>query len=516
MITILRTDLSKLLLLLSILLFYSCNYAQEVEEQGQKIYGFPLLVGEVSQTTAILQSRLTANDTILYGDIHHIDSIANADISGSEGIAFFEISNKQSFDKPIKTAWVKAGAEGDFIVKKKVSNLKHGTTYYYRLNYGKDKENTKTSQINSFKTLPAKETASPIEFIMVTGSHLDRFYLGGGLWTTTSQGTGAYREEDKYLGFPALEAIAAMNPDFFIGNGDNVYYDHPPSKKATTQQEMRAKWHRQFAMPRMQQIFRHVPTYWMKDDHDHRFDDSDTLRVNEKHGSLPSHELGVATFLEQVPIIDPEDHKAKTYRTYRMGKSLQIWMVEGRDFRSPNGIPDGPEKTIWGNKQKEWLKQTLLESDADFKILITPTPMVGPDDAIKSDNHTNPKGFKHEGDEFFEWLSEHNFSENSFFILTGDRHWQYHSVHPSGFEEFSCGALVDQNARLGRNPGDPKSTDPKGLIRQPYSQNEASGGFLKVSLEPGKSKQAPSLTFTFYDEHGKELYAVTKEAERTQ
>jgi alkaline phosphatase D len=42
-------------------------------------------------------------------------------------------------------------------------------------------------------------------------------------------------------------------------------------------------------------------------------------------------------------------------------------------------------------------------------------------------------------------------------------------VHPSGFEEFSVGALVDANSRVGRKPGDVMSTDPQGLVTQLYS-----------------------------------------------
>ena len=67
-------------------------------------------------------------------------------------------------------------------------------------------------------------------------------------------------------------------------------------------------------------------------------------------------------------------------------------------------MPDGPDKTLWGAEQIAWLKSTLLESDATFKLLISPTPLVGPDDAYKIDNHTNHKGFRHEGREFFKWV----------------------------------------------------------------------------------------------------------------
>jgi alkaline phosphatase/alkaline phosphatase D len=195
---------------------------------------------------------------------------------------------------------------------------------------------------------------------------------------------------------------------------------------------------------------------------------------------------------------------------------LQIWLVEGRDYRSLNRIPDGPDKTIWGEEQQQWLKRTLLDSNATFKILISPTPMVGPDDAYKIDNHTNLKGFKYEGDEFFSWLGQNGFLKKNFYILCGDRHWQYHSVHPSGFEEFSCGALVDANARLGRQPGDPNSTDPQAAVNQIYTQKEASGGFLAVTVKPGRERQQPNILFAFNDEKGTPLYLHKKTANKKQ
>ena len=491
---------------------FACNSKPQKSNEVLAIYSQPLLVGEVSQSSAIFQSRLTVNDTLIYGDIHNADSIANTDLQGAEGLAFFEISKKCLFNQSIKTSWIQSKPENDFIIKKKVTDLQPGTIYYYRLHYGKNKAKVKISQVNSFKTLPSIETRTPVEFIMVTGSHLDRFYLGGGFGKSSSQGTEAYKKTDKYLGFPGFESITTMKPDFFIGNGDNVYYDHPFANRAKTQQELRAKWHRQFAMPRIMRMFREVPTFWLKDDHDYRFDDADTIKVNEKYGELPSHELGVKTFLEQVPVIDPEEDNPVTYRTIKINTLLQIWMVEGRDYRSSNTISDGSEKSIWGKAQKEWLKKTLLESDAVFKILVSPTPMIGPDGAQKSDNHINPNGFRQEGEVFFKWLKDNNFMNKNFYIICGDRHWQYHSIHPSGFEEFSCGALVDQNSRLGLDPGDPNSTDPEGKVVQLYTYDKPSGGFLKVSVKPGEEENSNTISFTFYDEYGEELYRETKNA----
>ena len=136
--------------------------------------------------------------------------------------------------------------------------------------------------------------------------------------------------------------------------------------------------------------------------------------------------------------------------------------------------------------------------------------MVGPDDKRKFDNHTNFNGFRHEQSEFFEFLKTSGVLAKNFFIVCGDRHWQYHSIHPSGVEEFSSGALVDANSRLGRLPGDPNSTDPEGLIKQPYSQKTASGGFLEIESAPANSDGTASLKFRFRDEHGEILHEHRK------
>jgi alkaline phosphatase/alkaline phosphatase D len=142
--------------------------------------------------------------------------------------------------------------------------------------------------------------------------------------------------------------------------------------------------------------------------------------------------------------------------------------------------------------------------------------MIGPDSNSKRDNHTNPKGFRHEGTQFFEWLKSNGFLERHFYVVCGDRHWQYHSRHPTGFEEFSCGALVDANAIVGIRPGAPRSSDPRAEIQQFYTQREASGGFLMVSVLPELKQNEAVLEFTFFDERGVLQYRHRKTARMTR
>ena len=482
------------ILILAILSACNTHNVKEIIVNGN----FVLLSGEITSNSVILQCRLAKSDSLI-----------NYDIPGHEGIACFQVSQDSLFKNIIETNWLEGNSNNDFIVKSKIEGLLPSTKYFYRVKgVINEQPDTQYSRIGLLKTLPDRNDVEEVSFVMSTGFNYEKFY-GKESKSGRSNMKPAAVGIDRKLGFEAFETVKNLKINFFIANGDVVYYDKPSKEKhlwARTKEQMRAKWHRYFAMPRNQEMCLQTPVYYLKDDHDHRFNDCDT--TNEKY-SEPSNQLGIEIFKEQVPIVDPQSSIAKTYRTHRVGKHLQLWFVEGRDYRSPNSMEDTPKKTIWGKEQLEWLKSTLLKSDATFKILVSPTPMIGPDDAYKTDNHTNINGFQSEGKAFFEWLIKNGFLEKNFYFTCGDRHWQYHSVHPSGFEEFSSGAFVDQNSRPGRIPGDPKSTDPNAIIKVPYIQfDEWGGGFLFVKTY--LKNEVPTIKFSFHDIKGKESYAIEK------
>ncbi len=477
-----------------------------------------LMAGEVGETSVILQSRLTSSDPR--------QNPAWEGVRGIEGWAHFEIADNPELEHSRRTEWIEAVPFKDFIVKTKVGGLERAKRYYYRLHYGRTKAELRVSDAATFRTLAGAERAEAYSLAVVTGMNYSFFHYTG------SGKAPPYAGSDKDLGYPALKAILELAPDFFVGTGDNVYYDHPGHRgRAQTAHEMRKKHHEQYSQPRFLDLFRSVATYWEKDDHDHRFDDSDAvnpvrIRASKQvlyypktnvfegesgSGFAPSHALGVAMFREQLPVVDPQDTDAVTYRTHRVSRDLQIWLVEGRDYRSPLDMPDGPAKTIWGAEQKAWLMRTLKASDATFKLLISPTPMVGPDSDSKRDNHADFNGYRHEGDAFFRFLSA-NFETNEFFITCGDRHWKYHAVHPSGFEEFSSGALIDSNSIVGSFPGDRGTTDPEGKIKQPFHPREPSGGFLLIGVEPDGA--GATASFRYYDENGALLHEVERRRAR--
>jgi alkaline phosphatase/alkaline phosphatase D len=88
-------------------------------------------------------------------------------------------------------------------------------------------------------------------------------------------------------------------------------------------------------------------------------------------------------------------------------------------------------------------------------------------------------------------------------LLTGDRHWQYHSVHPTGVSEFACGSLSRENA-VGDPPvpGAEGSTDPQRLVTQRFVTSKQDGGFLRVEAASNRS-----LKVELINQEGIVLYA---------
>lgn len=485
---------NRIALQLLMLVFLCACSSVQADEQAKPAFGQGIMVGEVTDTSAIVQVRVTQGTKLIDGETFGDgDALRDGDLHGQAALVLLSIQAEgESESKWIEL--VQADPVKDYIARVVLTDLKPGTRYVCTAQIKANPHLNPAMTTATFKTHPGKGVSVPVRFTLTSCMNYDKF-IGNDPKGTRG---GPYQGEDRHLGYPSAEAVLKQNPDFVVYAGDVIYYDKVP--KVKTLADMRAKWHRQNNLPRMIALHAAAPGYWMKDDHDHRTNDSDA-----ENDYFPSHELGIKTFREQVPIVGPDDDKTPTYRTFRVSKDLQIWFVEGRDYRDANTLEDGPGKTLWGKEQIAWLKQTLLASDAAYRIIISPTPLVGPDDGYKSDNHTNPKGFRHEGEAFKKWGKDNGLWSNTF-LMCGDRHWQYHSIDPCGAHEFSCGALNDENSRMGRKPGDKKSTDPDALVKQLFTSPKPTGGFITIAVKPGKADAKPAIGFEFYDDLGEKLY----------
>jgi alkaline phosphatase D len=406
-------------------------------------------IGEVGPGRAVVWSRRT--------QVSEDDSAAAA--TGDLQAAWWPLERA---DELRASAWVHVEPEGDSSHQFVLEGLEPGTPYAVELRTRAAEDAPVERLRGAFSTAPTAQQSREVSFVVVTGQDY-------------------HRRDDDLRGHRVYEAMGALGPDFFVHTGDVVYYDKP-RPDARNVADARLHWHRMYSLPLQREFHREVPCYFLKDDHDTLKND---CWPGQSHGDL-SFSRGVELFREQTP------SGAKPYRRFRWGAHLELWLLEGREFRSPNTDPDGPRKTILGAQQLAWLERTLGESDATFRIIVSATPIVGPDRSSKADNHAN-RAFAHEGTRLRELIAAHPGAV----VVCGDRHWQYTSVdEATGLWEFSCGPTTDRHA--GGFSEDRRSSAHRYLAVR--------GGFLSVAVELTGSEESPVLSIEHHDPLGLVLH----------
>lgn len=439
--------------------------------------GMGFRVGEVTQDSAIVWTRVTKNKERNWDGYREPkkrerrvakytpSKVKVADRQGAMPGTVGRVRVAYSTaDKSgaVKVDQVMVKAENDYTHQFLLTGLKPGTKYDLLVELlDPVKDTVLDKRSGSFRTPQPKSKWQDVTFTVVTGQ--------------------SYWDLDDKNGYNIYPAMGKLKPHFIVPTGDTVYLDSE-APRARTQELARFHWHRMYSLPRHIDFHKTVPGYWEVDDHDAWVNDCWPTMTAKWMNPL-TFKQGFAIYREQVPM------GKLTYRTVRWGKGLQVWMVEGRLYRSPNRMKDGPDKLIWGKKQREWLKKTILASDADFKVLISPTPIVGPDRARgKNDNHSND-AFSHAGNHFRNWTKEKKLS--NLFVCCGDRHWQYVSIDPkTGLHEFSCGPASNKHAG-----GAPREKPDWQIFRR------VRGGFLSVNVFKEKGK--PTIAFRHHDVAGK-------------
>ncbi|HET6409277.1 MAG TPA: alkaline phosphatase D family protein [Chthoniobacteraceae bacterium] len=295
----------------------------------------------------------------------------------------------------------------------KLDGLKPGTRYHYEVFLGDRPQTPRPSP--SFSTAPTPD--QPIKL---------RIALGSCVGDTLAGAAPAWAE---------LAARQTMKPeqgafDLLLMLGDNHYANTTEIEKLRvyyTAHRLTGGW---------RELAAQSPIYAIWDDHDYGPNDSDStqkgkedsLRIFKEYWANPA--CG-------------ESENPGCYYTFMRG-DVQFFMLDCRYHRSPNKAPDGPEKTMLGAKQLEWLKRELSSSKARIKILATGSEW---ETFSQQDSWAS---FRTERDAFFAWIAEHQIE--GIILLSGDRHFSaaYHVV--GKFVELSGGPFGSNNATLKPNP----------------------------------------------------------------
>jgi len=394
----------------------------------------PLLVtvGDVTDTGAVLwaRGRSPAPITVRYGE------------TGGPPAAEREI---------------KVSAAADLSGKVALAGLAPAARYRYTVSQsGHDVP-------GEFVTAPAAGAAAPV-----------RFAWSGDLGSRT---------QCRHLtdGYPIFRALAGVKADFFVFAGDTIYADHPcggPDRVpgyqfvATKLPEYLAKHRYNREDLDVQAYFRSVSVYAVWDDHDVRNDFSGPRE--------PLMPIGRQAFLDYFPIEPPAVEPGRLYRKFRWGSLLELFILDTRQYRSPNAERDGPGKTMLGAAQKRWLIESVTGSTAVWKVVVSSVPLSVPTGGKARDSWSNADvlgfpvengtGFAIERDALLRAFRQHGV-RNLVFLAADVHHAELIRHHPVGdwsFHEFIAGPL---SASLGRPRPLDNGLNPRSLFAMGGTEN---------------------------------------------
>lgn len=298
-----------------------------------------------------------------------------------------------------------------------------------------------------FVTAPAPTAALPV-----------RFTWSGGLGSR-----GHCRKPGD--GYPIFRALARIPSDFFLFVGDTIYADHVCGGTehasgydfvARRLADFWAKHRYNREDPAVQAYFRRASVYAIWDDHE--------VRDNFAGPTEPSMEPGRRAFIDYFPIQPPREEPGRLYRQFRWGALLEVFILDTRQYRSPNTAVDGPGKTMLGATQRRWLVDAVAGSSAVWKVVVSSVPLSVPTGGRAHDSWSNANargvpeehstGFAVERDAILRALRQRGVK--NLVVLAADVHHaeliRHHPTPEWSFHEFIAGPL-------SAGPGKPHPLD---------------------------------------------------------
>ncbi|MFN3193151.1 MAG: alkaline phosphatase D family protein [Aureliella sp.] len=270
--------------------------------------------------------------------------------------------------------------DNDYCAAITVSGLKPNTTYYYRVLFdGKEDKYRGGKPAFSVRTAPDKKSAN--KFRIAFGS------------------CARFQRAPRQRIWPIIEEF---DPSVFFWLGDNVYAD-------TLDPDVLAEeLARQREVPTIQSFLANVPQLAIWDDHDFG------LNNHDRRNPTKSGNLKVWKKYWPNPSFGTQDAEGVFFK-YQFG-GVDFFFLDGRYYRSPNAAADGPEKTMLGEVQLQWLKDGLSHSDAPFKVLVSGSVWT----TDKGQGGDAWSSYRHERNALFDWIMKEKIS--GVVLISGDTH----------------------------------------------------------------------------------------------
>ena len=351
---------------------------------------------------------------------------------------------------------------------------------------------------------------------------------------------------ERFGGYRLYEAMRRESPDFFIHSGDQIYADGPiqaevkladgslwtnlvteaKSHVAQTLDDYRGAFAYNQLDAHKRRFAAEVPFLVQWDDHEVRNNwypgqqiGVEEKRYQERSASLLAARARQAMFEYNPFRLNPLDPE-QVYRGFRFGPLLDVFMLDERSYRgrnSPNRQTAlDADAAFLGPAQTVWLKQSLKQSRATWKVIASDMPisLVVPDlnpdvpkgtyEAWANGDPGAPSGRELELADILRFIKQHDI--RNVVWVTADVHYaQATYYHPSRakftdfkpFWEFVGGPInagtfgpnaVDEtfgpDVRYISVPKDNPQNNPPTALQQYYccARIDARTGAMKVSL----------------------------------
>jgi alkaline phosphatase D len=296
-----------------------------------------------------------------------------------------EVATSESFRDARVLPPIAAVPESDFTAKILLENLPAGQDIFYRIRFRDLSHINIVSEpaIGRFRTAPADRR--------------DVSFVWGG--DVAGQGWGINPDDG---GMRTFATMHKHRPDFLIHSGDTIYADGVFSpevklpdgkiwnnvmiaekeKVAETLDEFRAAHKYNFLDHNVRAFNAEVPIFVQWDDHEvtNNWSPSKQLPAAYRERNIALLAARAArAFHEMYPIRDSLNEPGRVYRTLSYGPHLEIFMLDERSYRGPNGpnlqTAYGPDSYFLGPDQLAWLKRGLLNSRATWKVIASDMPL---------------------------------------------------------------------------------------------------------------------------------------------